>query len=196
MGVKLTKKIKDVKFYYLVSDDMFEDKFHEYYLFEYHKELPIIEDICFKIMSNELSDSYRYKEFNNKGYKYKLLANSGIIIEGNTIKLKTCKYFYNIVNGIRYIELYNVINDMKKNLEVETLNHYRNKILEIQVEKLSDTTQELFKELMKRFSSIQDKQEFFKEIMFLTTIDYYNEVYPFVDKREQEIKHYPEWGQE
>lgn len=192
MGLKLRKKIKDEKLYYLVSDASSNDTYYEFYLFENHKEIPSIESICYKIMGTELISAYEARPFSSVGYKSLLLVRDGIIIDGNVINVGTANIFYEIIQNIRYKDLYNVINSFRKKLSIKALNFFREKIMEIKVENLSEDTKDLFNKLLVSLNYKNDKDELFKEILFLATLNEYNRAYKDVYLEEQKINSYKE----
>lgn len=196
MNLKLRKKVENEKMYYLVSDNSLKDTYYEFYQFNNYKELPNIENLCYKIMGGELLDAYEKKDFSPVGYKTILLVKHGIIIDGNVINIGTANVLYDLIQHIRFKDLYNVINSFRKKLSIEVLDFYKNKILEIEVEQLSKETQDLFKQLIEKISYNKDEKKLFKEIMFLAVINEYNKAYSEVFETEQRIKSYPEYEEE
>lgn len=196
MGAKLRKKISNGKLYYLVSDANENDKYYEFYEFENYKDMPNIENICYKVMATELMNSYDTKPFSPLGYKSILLVKHGLIIDGNLINTATFNLFYDLIRNIRFKDLYNVINSFRKRLSIEVLDFYRDKITQIDVTELSEETQELFETLLKKLNYQKDRKELFKEIMYLATLSEYNKAYKIVYETEKRIKSYPEWNEE
>lgn len=196
MGLKLRKKIENEKMYYLVSDTAKNDTYYEFYQFDNYKEIPNVENICYKIMGTELMNAYETRDFSPVGYKSILLVKHGIIIEGNVINIGTANLLYDLVQNIRFKDLYNVINSFRKKLSIEVLDYYKNKILEIEVSQLSEDTQRMYKMLLQKLNYQKDEKEFFKEIMYLSIINEYHKAYTEVYDAEKRIKSYPEWNEE
>ena len=108
--LKLRKKIENDKLYYLVSDASQNDTYYEFYQFDNYKEIPNVENVCYRIMGGELINAFETKSFSPVNYKTILLAKHGIIIEGNVINIGTANVLYDLIQNIRFKDLYNVIN--------------------------------------------------------------------------------------
>ncbi len=180
MSLKLRKKIENEKMYYLVSDANKNDTYYEFYQFDHYKEIPNIENIYYKIMGSELVKAYDSKPFSSVGFKSILLLSHGIIIDGNVINIGTANILYDLVQNIRFKDLYNVINSFRKHLSIKVLNYFRDKILEIEINQLSKDTQEFFNELIETLNYKKDTKEFFREIMYLAIINEYQRAYNVV----------------
>lgn len=196
MSLKLRKKIENEKMYYLVSDANKNDTYYEFYQFDHYKEIPNIENIYYKIMGSELVKAYDTRPFSSVGFKSILLLSHGIIIDGNVINIGTANILYDLVQNIRFKDLYNVINSFRKHLAIEVLNYFRDKILEIEINQLSKDTQELFNDLIETLNYKKDTKEFFREIMYLAIINEYQRAYSVVYEAQNRIKNYPEYNEE
>ena len=184
MELNLKREIKDCMLYYVIDDT--------YYLFSNYKDIPNIEEICYKMMKDELNNAFLNKPFKADEYKSLLFMNKRITIDENVINMGTSYIFNDLISNIRYNDLNNVINSFRKKLSVKALNYFREKVMEIKVEDLSEDTKDLFNFLLSTLNYQNDKKELFKEIMFLATIDEYNRAYKVVYLEEQEIDSYKE----
>lgn len=184
MELNLKREIKDCMLYYVIDDT--------YYLFSNYKDIPNIEEICYKMMKDELNNAFLNKPFKADEYKSLLFMNKRITIDENVINMGTSYIFNDLISNIRYNDLNNVINSFRKKLSVKALNYFREKVMEIKVEDLSEDTKDLFNFLLSTLNYQNDKKELFKEIMFLATIDEYNRAYKVVNLEEQEIDSYKE----
>ena len=144
------------------------------------------------MMKDELNNAFLNKPFKADEYKSLLFMNKRITIDENVINMGTSYIFNDLISNIRYNDLNNVINSFRKKLSVKALNYFREKVMEIKVEDLSEDTKDLFNFLLSTLNYQNDKKELFKEIMFLATIDEYNRAYKVVNLEEQEIDSYKE----
>jgi len=192
MDLKLKKMIKEGRLFYLIADNQKNDTYYEYYEYPNFKQTPIIETVCYKTIGNELLKAYKNRDYTSQSFRSLLFLLHGIIIDGNVIDIASSKELADLIDNIRYRDLYNVINSFRKKLSIEVLEFFKNKILEIEVIALSNITQTLFNQFCNAINYTKDKNSLFKEVLFLAISNEYNRAYLKVLNKEQEILDYEE----
>lgn len=187
MNLKLQKKLENDRLFYLVADADKPDTFYEYYEYPNYKNTPNIENICYKIMAQELVNAFKGKNFSSSNYKSVLFLMHGIILDGNVIDITSSNELSPLIDNIRFKDLYNVINSFRKKLSIQVLDYFKDKILSINISQFSEDTKALFEQFLTSVKYTRDKDVIFKEILYLAIINEYNRAYVKVYAEEQRI---------
>lgn len=187
MNLKLQKKLENDRLFYLVADADKPDTFYEYYEYPNYKNTPNIENICYKIMAQELTKAFKDKNFSSSGYKSILFLMHGIILDGNVIDITSSNELSPLIDNIRFKDLYNVINSFRKKLSIQVLDYFKDKILSINISQFSEDTKALFEQFLASVKYTRDRDVIFKEILYLAIINEYNRAYVKVYAEEQRI---------
>ena len=166
MQIKLQKRLNDNNLFFLVNN-MDEKKYDDAFLFESYEKYPNLEKYFFRIMSEELKETFEVaKTYSPMKYKTTLLILHNICFDGDTIDIRSVNLISDIYFKIRYEELVNQIEAFRFKINYEAVEKYTKEVFSIKYNNLSIKSQQLFDKLCNEVNP-SSKEELFKEVMYL-----------------------------
>lgn len=166
MDIRLQKKIKNDNLYYLVSN--IEKKvYNDWFLFENYKEIPTLEKYFFELMSKELKETFKNKEYSSVKYKSVLLIMYNITFDGDKLDIKSTSLLSDLYLNIRYKDLATPIDSLRNKYTVSAIETYKRYLLSTRLNQLSSETRKLFFKLKEKIGKDKDDDVLLKEILYL-----------------------------
>lgn len=173
MDIRLQKKLKNDNLYYLVSN--IEKKvYNDWFLFENHRELPLLEKYFFDVLSKELKETFGEREYSSVKYKSILLIMYNITFDGDKMDIKSSNLISNLYLNIRYKDMANAIDALRNKYTANSIETYKNFLLSTPINQFSIETRKMFNTLKEKIGKDKDEKEILKELLYLCIFTEYN----------------------
>ncbi len=166
MDIKLQKRLKNDELYFVVCN--IEKKlFNDWFIFDKYKELPILEKYFFDLMSKELGETFNNKVYSSNTFKAVLLIMYSICFDGDKIDIKSSNLISNLYINLRYNDLANAIDFLKTKYDINSINAYKDELLNTPLSSLSIETRKKFDVFKNKVAKNKSDEEVFKELIYL-----------------------------
>ena len=169
--LQLMKLRENGKLYYLVSDE--DGNIYDRFEFTRFHEMPNLELYCFKVMNNELKRKFTSGNYDSEDYIDSLFVSSGLTIYDRVINMFTIDALSTVTSIIRRKTLVNTLNRFRQLRSVDKVDYYKDQILNYNYEDFDEDVKILIKKSFEALGLDVDKNELFREIMFLILKDDY-----------------------